>query len=49
MSTLVYLRKAKPNLDDDNLVDWAHLLKPQFEIEETKKGLRIFNILKPFT
>lgn len=49
MSTLVYLKKFKPDLGDDELVDLAHKLKPQFNIDEIIKGKRIFGILKPFS
>lgn len=48
MSTLAFLRKTKPHLNNDQLVELANQLKPHFNVEEFRRGLRIFNILRPF-
>ena len=45
-STLVYLRKLKPQLDDHSLIGVAKELKPQFDDDKFKKGLKIFEVLK---
>ncbi len=48
MSTLAFLRKTKPHLNNDQLVELANQLKPHFDVEEFRRGLRIFNVLRPF-
>ncbi len=48
-STLVYLRKAKPGLGDEDLIRLAKDLKPQFDEDKFKKGLKILPVLKQFT
>ena len=48
MSTLAFLRNTKSHLNDDQLVELANQLKPHFDVEAFRGGLRIFNILRPF-
>jgi len=48
MSSLVFLRRANPNINDDSLVQLTHELKPQFSEERIKTYLGIFKTLRPF-
>ncbi len=45
-STLVYLKSARSELDNQRLVELARELKPQFTEDQFKKGLKIFDVLK---
>jgi uncharacterized protein YwgA len=50
MATLVFLRKVEPDTSgsDDKLIDRLHELKPKFDRNQIRNGLRIFKILKNF-
>ncbi len=48
-STLVYLRKEKPELNDNQLIALAQELKPQFDSRLFKNGLKIFSLLKSYS
>jgi len=47
MSSLVYVRDSQPQLDDSSLVQIVQELKPRFTIDQIRRGLRVFNILRP--
>ena len=46
MATLVFERQEDPSLDDSQLVERVHELKPQFTVEQIEPGLRIFKIMQ---
>jgi uncharacterized protein YwgA len=48
MSTLVFLRAQDPSMSEEQVVDMARKLKPQFAKEDISKGKRIFNIMRNF-
>ena len=45
MATLVFLSRNDKQLDESDLVNLTHELKPRFSLAQIQKGLRIFKIL----
>lgn len=45
MATLVFEKRDDPSLDDDHLIERVHELKPQFEVDQIRPGLRVFKIM----
>ncbi len=48
MSTVMFLRRQDPSLTNEELVEQAHELKPQFDEQTIEGSLRIFGIMKNF-
>lgn len=49
MTSLVFLRIADPEKDDDTLVRLVKYYKPRFNEDRIRKAFKIFDILKPLT
>lgn len=48
MASLVFLKRANPDVDGDSLVSQTHELKPRFDEAMIRQQMRIFKTLKPF-
>ena len=49
VSTLVYVKKARPNITNDELVRVSLSLKPQFEERQFRAGLKIFGLMAKYS
>jgi uncharacterized protein YwgA len=48
MATLMYLKIKNSSMSEEQAVELAHKLKPQYTIEDFSKGRRIFNVIRDF-
>ncbi len=49
MATLMFLKSQEPNLKEDQLVDMAYELKPQYSRRQFKEGTIVFRMMRHFT